>query len=111
MNEKIRALVMRPKEEAEEVWILPTNDVLKKIVGGDIKMRNPLSDGTVIICKHEDVDHYPVANRVLRNSRGHIVSSFYGPIVVAGLFLEAGELDSLTDMEINMALNRLERMD
>ncbi len=108
MNKKIRVLIMRPGEDAKEMWIYPTHDVLTDLVGGEITMRNPMDDGTAIICKDTvDVDEEP--SRYLRNGRGQIVTRFYGTIVVSGVFMKAGELDSLTDEEVEMATQRLER--
>ena len=106
-NGKIRVLVMRPGQVEEEAWITPAHDVLRNIVGGDIDMKNPMDDGTVIICGKADGERVP--NRVLMNSRGQVVARFYGTIIVSGVFLKEGELDSLTDSEIQRAKSRLKK--
>lgn len=107
MNEKIRVLVFRPEKEAEEMWIAGTHEILTGIVGGEITMRNPINDGTVIICRNTVDGPNPVPSYVLTNNRGQVVTRFYGTFIVVGLFMKLGELDSLTDEEIRMAKQRL----
>ena len=109
MKEKVRVLVLSPGEEPKEKWILPTHEILCTIVGGEITTSNPLDDGTVIISSDTvDIDEEP--SRVLRNSRGQIVARFRGTIIVAGLYMEQHELDSLTDAEIKYVKERLEKV-
>lgn len=109
MPEKIRVLILKPGEEPKETWILPTHDVLCSIIGGELTTRNPINDGTVIISNAVvDIDEEP--SRVLRNSRGQIVARFRGTIIVAGLYMEEHELDSLTDEEIRIITERLEKV-
>lgn len=110
MSEKIRILLLKPGEKGREMWIIPTHDVISGLIGGEFTMRNPMDDGTVIICG-DTVDEHQTPSYVLRNSRGQVVTRFYGPIIVAGLFTKGAELDSLTDKEVGMALNNLEPCD
>ncbi len=105
VSTKVRVLVMRPGQAAEELWINPEHEVLRNIVGGEIEMKNPLDDGTVVICR-KDADGVP--NRILRNARGQEAARFCGTLIISGVFLKAGELDSLTDREVQQAKRRLE---
>ncbi len=108
---KIRVLVMKPRQKAQDVWIEPTHDTITTMLGGEMTMSNPLNDGTVIICREGAGKDGTVVNRVIRNTRGQIVKAYYGTIIVAGLFLKAGELDSLTDKEIQQVMDRLEMVE
>ena len=110
MSEKIRVLLLKPGEKEREMWIAPTHEVISGLVGGEFIMRNPLDDGTVVICR-DTVDAEQEPSFVLRNSRGQVVTRFYGTVVVAGLFTKGAELDSLTDSEVGMALRNLEPTD
>ena len=105
---KIRVLVMKPKQKAQDIWIDPTHETLTAMVGGEIAMSNPLNDGTVIISREGADTDDSVINRVIRNTRGQVVKAYSGTIIVAGLFMKLGELDSLTDKEIRQINERLE---
>ena len=105
---KIRILLIEPRQRAQGIWIDPSHETLTGMLGGEMEMSNPLNDGTVIISREgADRDGSPV-NRVIRNNRGQIVKEYSGTIIVAGLFMKAGELDSLTDKEIQQVNDRLE---
>ncbi len=105
---KIRVLVMKPKQKAQDVWIDPSHETITAMLGGEMAMSNPLNDGTVIISREGADTDGSVINRVIRNTRGQVVKAYSGMIIVAGLFLKIGELDSLTDKEIQQINERLE---
>ena len=110
MSEKVRILLLKPGCEGRAMWIAPTHEVLSGLLGGEFTMQNPLNDGTVVISR-EPADMEQAPSYVLRNSRGQVVSRFYGEVIVAGLFRKESELDSLSDGEIRMAMERLEVFD
>lgn len=105
MAERIQVLIMRPGKPSERAWIENTFENISHIVGGEFGIDAPLSDGTVVVYKHEIAPDDEVS-RVILNSRGDVAQSFTGTIIAAGYFQKEKELDSLTEDELMMCNSR-----
>ena len=96
--DKIKVLLIKPKEKAKCVEIENTLESLQSTVGGYIETVYPFKDDVVLICNDEGINLNLDLNRPLIHN-GVLYDVICGDFIVAGTTVD--DFASLTEEQIN----------